>query len=724
MIARKILPSVAIRVSLVVLLCGGVRVTAAEKALPKHAIAQIGSYQFYHGPDVHAVISPDGKRIASVGHQLIYSKLPREDFEKYERMLILWDASTGERLHEIEVPDSPVSQPKFSPDGRFVAVGYGQAIIGSAGIAIYDVATGKIQTNIEQRKINLVGFSSDGKSLLFSAGGERDLIISWDIQKAEEARRAKHPEGLADMLKKLEYVWRKIPSSDAKYIATLLDVGPDYSTFPRDPFIRVSPHIPRPTVLVISDGDTGKILYRKEFPEEELDRFVFSSDGKQFVTSGKKVTFHDTATGKELFSLDVKEPYAVTLSPNGRWALINSSGSVVQLWNLETKKFAHELFSSKLYIPSHADFSADGKRVVLTTLTSIRVFETATGKEALSPLHRSQVTPRFSDDGKTFLTTCHELRQSWDISNLTKPTMLKSTPRNTWEGVCGNLAGGHSDDGRFFVGGYKDEFAIKDTATGKVIHKLPEDGWSGQFSVFSHDSTKLAIRRELWERPPGGGISSSNEPESLWLYDTRTGKKTGSISLKNGLVWVVPTFSKDGKMLAWADRTGDVHLHDGINGKPIRTLHSEKKLIEGECRDANTLFSGNGEYLIVTASRHGFLEKPDDKDWEILPTRVFQVSTGKEISRFYTNPETKDKSTGVSCVASSPNGSLVAFAEKESGTIRLFDALAGKMLAELKGHRHGVHAMTFSPDGKTLASGGEDGVAYLWDVTEFVPKAK
>jgi WD40 repeat protein len=684
-------------------------VDGIDEPLPPQAIARMGSYRFYHGPGVStAVLSPNGQMIASASSRAFYYADEKVQ-NAYERIIVLWDSATGKRVRELQVPHPPVYGLAFSPDGKQIAAEFGKELKES-GIALFDVESGKLLKQIADNRPGLMHFSTDGKSLFLSEDYGNKLAL-WDIETAKRTRNWEPPATQSKWLKGREYIWRGVPSPDNKFLAWLVDDPPDYSKVPLDYF--PPPHVPEPTALIIVDAGTGEPVYRKEFPKNCLNRFAFSADGRRYMTSGDNVTAYATATGNKLFELDAPWTYNFALSPNGEFAVTMTGASQVRLWNLETKELSHELLSGMIPVMSglgtNQVFSADGKSVLIATLSTLRLFDTATGKERLSLGHRSRITPRFSADGRTLFTTCDEIRRTWDVSSQKKePTVVCEVRRNTWEGICGDQAVAHTEDGRYFVAG-RGEHPLKlcDTSTGKVVRDL--ECIRPIFGMFSQDTTRLLI----W----CGDLTGEND--GFRLYNPQTGKKTGEMTTPRRIGYY-PAISPDGRLIAWADRSHAVHLHDGTTGNLVRTLRNVRALDTKECNDASLLFSPDGTQLIVTTYLHDILVKPDGKKWRTLPTRVFRVADGEEISRFYSNPETTSRALKYACATCSPDGRLLALAEPESPTIRIIEIASGKVRTEFTGHHHGIHGLAFSPDGRTLASGGEDAVIILWEV--FDPK--
>jgi WD40 repeat protein len=72
-------------------------------------------------------------------------------------------------------------------------------------------------------------------------------------------------------------------------------------------------------------------------------------------------------------------------------------------------------------------------------------------------------------------------------------------------------------------------------------------------------------------------------------------------------------------------------------------------------------------------------------------------------------------SVGAACVSFSPDGRTLAVGQQD-GRVTLWDVASGRLMSSLGGHSAFVAALAFAPDGLTLASAGGDGTARIWNL--------
>ena len=165
------------------------------------------------------------------------------------------------------------------------------------------------------------------------------------------------------------------------------------------------------------------------------------------------------------------------------------------------------------------------------------------------------------------------------------------------------------------------------------------------------------------------------------------------------------TFSPDGHPFAGADGHHKIHIWD-------TTTRKLKKRIKDHADFAfvtKVLLSPDGKTLASLSSDESI------RLWDVASGENRQTLTGYKVTR---RNRTKIHSglfdSEVDSVAFSPNGKTLASGGMDSN-IRLWNIGSGKLKKTLSGHFGFIKCLAFSPDGQTLASGSDDKAILLWN---------
>ena len=232
---------------------------------------------------------------------------------------------------------------------------------------------------------------------------------------------------------------------------------------------------------------------------------------------------------------------------------------------------------------------------------------------------------------------------------------------------------------------------------------------------------------------PDGKFLAVASGIGIWLYDVTVHQEASLITAAAGTSYVdYLAFSPDGRILASGNRDGTITLHDRITGAQKTLIGHNREYITciAFSPDGKILVSSNREGTIrlwdaITGAakytrmhdtgRHNLSFTPDS-DTVVVVSSDDKISqwnsdTGEHKKSFAMHPDCDAIGT-----AFSPDGITVAVGSV-NGTVYLYDINTGELKMIFSEHKDHVIHLAFSPDGKILATtSSEDETICLWDV--------